>query len=124
MYGQSKSNNNSECDTTVQKIINAISKRDSVTNLTEISEQLHMNKYYICHLFKDKTGINISKYISDKQYQKSVKLLVGTTHSVEEIALLCGFSSASSFSRFFKSKSGVSPVKFRKEKQQNVELKF
>ena len=96
-------------DTTIQKVLNII------TSLDEISEALHMNKFYVCHIFKNKTGRNISDYISDKRFENAVKMLKESTRSVEEIAFECGFSAASSFTRFFKNKIGISPLEFRKE---------
>lgn len=102
-------------DTTIQKVLNIISDKKGITSLEEISETLHMNKFYVCHMFKNKTGRNISDYISDKRFENAVKMLKESTHSVEEIAFECGFSAASSFARFFKNISGVSPSNFRKE---------
>lgn len=102
-------------DTTIQKVLNIISDKKGITSLDEISKTLHMNKFYVCHMFKNKTGRNISDYISDKRFENAIKMLKESTHSVEEIAFECGFSAASSFTRFFKNKSGVSPLEFRKE---------
>lgn len=102
-------------DTTIQKVLNIISEKKGITSLDEISEALHMNKFYVCHMFKDKTGRNISDYISDKRFENAVKQLKESARSVEEIAFECGFSAASSFTRFFKNKGGVSPSIFRKE---------
>lgn len=102
-------------DTTIQKVLNIISEKKGITSLDEISEALHMNKFYVCHMFKNKTGRNISDYISDKRFENAVKMLKESTRSVEEIAFECGFSAASSFTRFFKNKIGISPLEFRKE---------
>lgn len=107
-------------DATIQKILNIISDKNGKTSLDEISESLHMNKYYVCHMFKNKTGRNISSYISDKLYENSVKMLKESACSAEEIAFECGFSAASSFTRFFKSKSGISPSQFRKRKNWHI----
>lgn len=103
-------------DTTIQKVLNIISEKKGITSLDEISETLHLNKFYVCHMFKNKTGRNISDYISDKRFENAVKMLKESTLSVEEIAFECGFSASSSFTRFFKNKSGVSPSEFRKSK--------
>lgn len=94
-----------------------ISEKKGITSLNEISEALHMNKYYVCHMFKNKTGHSLSDYLSEKLYENAVKLLTGTAYSIEEIALQCGFSATSSFTRFFKNKSGISPSQFRKGKK-------
>lgn len=101
-------------DSTIQRVLNIISEKKGITSLDEISQELYLNKFYVCHVFKNKTGRNISDYISDKRFEIAVKMLKEGSLSVEDIAFECGFSSASSFGRFFKNKSGVSPSKFRK----------
>ena len=107
--------NISYSDEIIQKILMFISDKNGKTSLEEISRQIHMSKFYLSHMFKAKTGRNISDYISDKIYENSLKMLKVSTCSIEEIALQCGFSSASAFTRFFKNKSGVSPSQFRKK---------
>ena len=102
-------------DSTIQKVLNIIAGKEGLTSLQEISEILHMDKYYLCHMFKEKTGRGLSDYLADKIYEKCCKLLQNTSYSIEEIAFQCGFSSASSLIRFFKNKSGQTPAKFRRE---------
>jgi len=103
-------------DETIQKILSIISENKGLISLNQISEMLHLNKFYVCHMFKSKTGRNISDYISDKRFEVAVKMLERSACSVEEIAFACGFSAASSFTRFFKAKSGLSPGQYRKRK--------
>lgn len=106
---------------TIQKILNFIAEKDGITSLNEISKALYMSKYYICHLFKDKTGHNISDYLSDKVYEFATRQLKNTNLSIDEIATKCGYNSASSFIRFFKNKSGKTPSELRKKKI-NIEV--
>ena len=96
------------------RILEIIAESDGVISLEEISQRLHFSKYYISHLFKEKTGISLTSYISEKIYEKSCRLLLETSSSTEEIGQICGFSSSASFSRFFKQKNGLSPMNFRK----------
>ena len=104
-------------NTTVQKIVDFVSHKNGITSLQEISTALYLNKFYICHIFKDKTGQNLSDYICEKKYEQAVKLLLGSAYTIDEIAGKCGYSATSSFIRFFKSKSGLSPSLFRKKKR-------
>lgn len=124
IYVNSNTETNNAPEDTFGKILMVINKKDGVTSLSEISEILHLDKHYLCRLFKEKTGIKLSDYLSDKVFGKSRKLLEGTSYSVEEIAQKCGFSSAASFSRFFKYKCGIPPSKFRKNTQHNIKLYF
>ena len=117
VYSQKGQGKQDPENTTIQKILDYISLKDGVTSLNEISNALYLNKFYICHYFKEKTGHNLSDYISEKKYEYAVKLLVNTTYPMEEIATKCGYCATSSFIRFFKSKSSLSPSQFRKKKR-------
>ena len=104
-----------ESKDTVQKMLDIIGKKDGCTTLEEIGGLLYMNKHYLCHLFKEKTGVTLSAYLADKKWEKGCSLLKNTSYSVGSIAEMCGFSSSPSFTRFFKEKSGMSPVTYRKK---------
>ncbi len=124
IYANSGAGTWSETNGLLQNMLTVINEKDGLTSLEEISEILHFDKYYLCRFFKEKTGVKLSDYISDKVYGRSRAFLENTSCSMEEIALKCGFSSASSFTRFFKNKCGMSPSKYRKQTQQNVKLSF
>lgn len=109
---------------TFGRMLAVINEKDGVTSLSEISNTLHLDKHYLCRLFKEKTGMTLSEYLSEKVFEKSRKLLEGTSYSIEEIALLCGFSSQASLTRFFKSKCDTSPSKYRKNAQRDIKLHF
>ncbi len=109
---------------TFQKMLDIINQKDGLTSLDEISRILYMDKHYLCHLFKKKTGITLSDYIADRVFKRVCKLLENTVYSIEEIAALCGFSSASSLTRFFKNKSGLTPSKYRNERKSTLKMFF
>lgn len=115
IYSNSKGDRINESKSTLQKMLDIINAEDGVTSLAEIARSLYMDKHYLCHYFKSKTGITLSTYLSDKVYEKSCRLLKSTPYSIEKISGLCGFSSTACFSRFFKLKAGVSPSKYRAE---------
>ncbi|MEE1224607.1 MAG: AraC family transcriptional regulator [Clostridia bacterium] len=119
---ETKSHN--EAKDTFQKMLDVINEKDGLTSLGEISKILYMDKYYLCRLFKEKTGTTLSNYLADKILDKSCKLLASTSYSVEKISLLCGFSSSAAFARFFKNKCGLSPTNYRKEREAALKLYF
>ena len=114
LYTKSQVNDTKENQSTVQNVLDIIAQSQGRTNLTEISEKLYLDKFYVCHLFKEKTGVTLTEYISDVLYERAKTLLKETTKSIEEISYICGFSAPSSFSRFFKTKRGISPKDYRK----------
>lgn len=122
IYSNSQIKTQSELKKPLQKMLDVINEKDGVTSLSEISEILHLDKHYLCRLFKEKTGTNLSSYLSDKVFGKSRKLLESTTYSMEEIAQKCGFSSSAALSRFFKNKCGIAPSEYRKERELNFKL--
>lgn len=82
-------------------------------SLEEVASALSYNKYYLCHRFKEKTGVTLSSYLSEKRYERAVRLL-GEKESIEAISDELGFANPSAFTRFFKQKSGISPREYRK----------
>lgn len=64
-------------------------------------------------------GCTVNEYIAEKRIEKSVRLLKETDLSVEAVSEICGFSSVQYFSKIFKDKMGISPLKFRKNKGLN-----
>ena len=124
VYSNSQTMLQNKNEDTFHKMLSVINEKDGITSLSEIGELLHIDKYYLCRLFKKKTGVTLSAYLSDKVFEKSRSLLEGTSYSVEEVAQKCGFSSASALTRFFKNKSGMSPSVFRKNAQNNIKLCF
>ena len=116
IYSNSSNKKVDESKSTIQKMLDIINEKEGLTSLDEIAKTLYMDKHYLCHLFKSKTGITLSAYLADKIYEKSCRLLKSTTYTIETIASMCGFSSTACFSRFFKAQSGISASKYRSEK--------
>ena len=109
---------------TFQKMLSVINEKDGITSLIQISQTLHLDKHYLCRLFKEKTGVKLSDYLADRIFKKTCNLLENTVYSIEEISALCGFSSTSSLTRFFKNKSGTTPLKYRNERKSILKLYF
>ena len=82
--------------------------------LDVLSRELHLDKYYLCHYFKDKTSLTVMEYITERRINSAKRLLLYTSMSITEIAGKCGYASASYFAQSFKRYVGVSPVAFRK----------
>lgn len=87
---------------------------DQKISLAEIEENFHCSKYYLCHIFKETTGMTITDYILSKRIAAAKKRLAYTNDPLSLIAMECGFSSFAYFSKIFKEKNGLSPRDFRK----------
>jgi len=90
--------------------------------LEDICKRFHISKYYLCHMFKETTGMSIMRYILDQRIAHAKNLMIRTELSISEIAIRSGFSCFSYFSRAFKNAEGVSPRAFRKRYQHKLSL--
>jgi AraC-like DNA-binding protein len=66
-------------------------------------------------LFFAETGMSPNDYVVRKRIERAQMLLRQDGRSILEVALACGFKSASTFSATFTKFTGVSPRKFRDE---------
>ena len=82
--------------------------------IAEIAKEMNVSIYYISHLFKRVTGTTIVKYANELRLTKAKLLLKDTEDSINDIALRCGFNSASYFSEVFMKSEKISPSEFRK----------
>jgi len=83
-------------------------------NVQDISEHINVSKSVIYKSFHELFGCTVSEYVNSKRIEKAMDLLKNTDMSIEEISVKTGFSSSSYFTRIFTSKTGTSPLKFKK----------
>ena len=81
--------------------------------LESICKKFHISKYYLCHIFKETTGMSIMNYILIQRITLAKNLMINTDSSISEIAISSGFSCFSYFSRMFKKSENISPREFR-----------
>lgn len=78
-----------------------------------IAEHFAFSPYYFHRLFTSVVGKSMIAYIRDRRIVYACRMLNETDRKVLEIALEYGFDSAQSFSRTFKSVTGMSPTAYR-----------
>ncbi len=83
-------------------------------SLSSLSEDYHLNRYYLSHLFKKVTGYSVMEYLSRCRLAAAKRYLTSTDLPIGDIVEKCGFRDNSDFSRLFKSQNGMSPSEFRK----------
>ncbi|MBO7583308.1 MAG: response regulator [Treponema sp.] len=76
-----------------------------------------VSSFYLSKLFKEEKGETYINYVSDKRLEKSCQLLAQTDLSIKEITATIGYNDQNYYSRIFKTKYGLSPKEYRKEKQ-------
>ncbi|MBI4977628.1 MAG: helix-turn-helix transcriptional regulator [Spirochaetes bacterium] len=69
---------------------------------------------HLIRVFKRATGVTPVDYLVRERVERAKDLLLYSSHSVDEIAGLLGYSDIYYFSRQFKERTGSSPTAFRK----------
>lgn len=87
----------------------------SVENLTR---QFSISRTGLYTLFRDIFGMTVNEYITNCRIVRAKDLLINTEYSVEIISDMVGCSSISTFSRLFKIRTDMSPLKYRKKYSQ------
>lgn len=98
-------------------IYNAISiiHRHYIQKITvsEIANQLNLNRSYFCALFKNEVGISPKEFIDNYRISAAQEILKQSDLSVAEIAENAGYNDIAAFSKAFKLKTGISPLAYR-----------
>jgi AraC-like DNA-binding protein/ligand-binding sensor protein len=84
-------------------------------SLREIAHAAGLSAPYFSTIFKDEMGEHLSSYLNRLRVEKAVTMLTESDSSLKEIAESCGFEDQSWFSKIFKSHTGVSPGRYRKQ---------
>jgi len=77
--------------------------------------QLNIHVNHLNKALKETTGQTTSQLINDRLVQEARILLKSTNWSVAEIAWSLGFEEPNHFSSFFKSRTKITPIKFRQQ---------
>jgi AraC-like DNA-binding protein len=87
--------------------------------LHTLADMYAMSDSYFSRLFKEYTGVGVSKYIKLTRLRKAEKLLVSGNYSITEIALKCGFNNSNYFISEFKKHKGTTPFKYASLNKEN-----
>ena len=98
----------------INNIIKYIADNICYFNLDIMCSEIHLSKPYACKIFKQTIGTTVIEYLIHKRISKAKAQLKTTDLSVSQIAMDIGFSNVSLFCRIFKSKTGMTPLKYRK----------
>lgn len=79
-----------------------------------LAEQVNLSPSYLSDMLRSLLGQNAQQYIHDKLIERAKETLSTTNLSAREIAYALGFEHSQSFSKFFKTKTNLSPLEFRR----------
>ncbi|WP_455258714.1 helix-turn-helix domain-containing protein, partial [Peptoniphilus asaccharolyticus] len=86
-------------------------------SLDEISMVAGYSKSHFSRTFKEKMGVNFSRYLVHVRIENAEKLLTNSSQSINDISIEVGFNDYSYFSKAFKDAYGLSPKDYRKNKK-------
>jgi AraC-like DNA-binding protein len=79
-----------------------------------VIEQSHLKKTWFYTKFREVTGLTPNEFIVRLRLQYAGHMLQSTLNSITDIALTCGFGSASYFNKVFKEFHHMTPREYRK----------
>ncbi len=91
-------------------------------SLESVAKELHLNKYYVSHIFKERANMNFTQFVNSLRVDRAKELLVKKDMNITEAAYSAGFSSIRTFNRVFMQQVGVTPRDYVKM-YQYIELK-
>ena len=82
-------------------------------DMDRLAALAHMSKSKLKYTFRAMTGMTVAEYRTQERLRCVCDLLTESDLTVEEVGAAIGFSSISSFCRFFKEQLGQSPGNYR-----------
>lgn len=99
----------------VYDIINYLTSNYNQTiTLEALSQCFYIDKHYLCHIFKEITGMTIVGFLNTKRLSEAERMLLYTDYSITKICQNIGFNSISYFIKLFKQYYNCSPSQFKK----------
>lgn len=86
--------------------------KKSIT-LTDASNALSFTPQYLANFIKKNIGITFNELLNDYRLKASIILLKYTDESISKIAVLCGFSNTSSYTKAFTTKFQKEPMDYK-----------
>ncbi|MBO5069971.1 MAG: helix-turn-helix transcriptional regulator [Roseburia sp.] len=87
--------------------------------LDSLSSELHLNKYYVSHIFKERMHIGFTDFVNNLRVEHACNLLEEGAN-ITEIAFSSGFSSVRTFNRVFLQKMNMTPRDYIKAKEASL----
>ncbi len=105
-----------DADDRMDRILSYINENfhEDIT-LNQVAKDEFISVHYLSKLFKSKTGVNFSDYITELRIDNSVRELLRTDTPINKVALNSGFPSIQSFNREFKKRYNEIPSEYRKK---------
>lgn len=100
----------------MQKFLHHIERHyGEALSLADLAESAHVSKSECLRCFRQSMGTTPYQYLMEYRLSQAAALLKRTDDPIERIANQVGFGQASSFGKYFRRKTGLSPREYRTE---------
>jgi AraC-like DNA-binding protein len=101
-----------------ENLVTAYFNSEDITNkglpsVDFFSKKLNLSASYLTDLLKKETGKTTKEYLLNHVIEKAKYRLLNSNDTINEIAYSLGFEYPQYFNRFFKSKTGMTPLQYR-----------
>jgi AraC-like DNA-binding protein len=86
---------------------------DGLPSVSSAAEALNLTPRYLSDLLRHLIGLNTQQFIHEKVIEKAKEYLAKDELNIAEIAYHLGFEHPQSFTKLFKNKTNLTPVKFK-----------
>ena len=101
-------------DARLQRVVDyMVEHLDQPIGLDDLARVACVSTFHFSRMFRAKTGSPPHRYLADLRIELARSLLLRGELALAEIALACGFSDQSNFSRAFRKACGTTPAGFR-----------
>ena len=101
------------CDDRFQDVldyVNAYYTED--LRCAQLCSKYGYDESYFCRRFKAVTGLPLTRYIRILRLEQALSMLQDSSKTIREVAITCGFTDASYFTRCFRDHFGSSPTEY------------
>jgi len=95
-------------------LANAKSGNAGLPTSQEIAAHLHVSPRYLSDMLKALTGKTTQEHIHLRLMERAKEILLTTKFTTAQVAYQLGFEHPQSFNKFFKLKTGTTPLSFRR----------
>lgn len=92
---------------------------DQPLRLNELAEKARLSSYQLDQRIRALFGISTAQYITRKRIELACHLLERGDDSITGVALDCGYSDQSAFTRQFRQSTGITPGAYRDHRNSN-----
>ena len=85
------------------------------------ADRMNITTTYLSRAVKEVTGSTVNEHLACMVYNEACKLLHDHERSIGEISYSLGFNDQSAFTSYFKQRSGMTPVSYRKKAAGNIQ---